>query len=157
MFELILLQRTLKQATSISLLTKHYKMKKTLFPLLALVALFAAQCSKSAFSLPFGKELKVTELLGPAVPATAGIGFKFDQAAQKIMGNGGCNKFSAPFTLDGTNLSFGNAMSTKMACPNLELESKFMSALSQVKSIKKVGSNFQLRDGAGKVLAALAQ
>jgi hypothetical protein len=37
------------------------------------------------------------------------------------------------------------------------LESKFMSALSQVKSIKKVGSNFQLRDGAGKVLAALAQ
>ncbi|GAB4495139.1 MAG: hypothetical protein OHK0019_23390 [Saprospiraceae bacterium] len=131
-------------------------MKKALFPFLALVAILAFQCSPK-FALPFGKDLRLTQLLGESVPAAANIGFKFDQESQKIMGKAGCNNFSAPFTLKGDKLSFGEGVATKMACPNMELENKFLGMLSQVKQIKKVGSKFQFFDEAGKALAAFSE
>lgn len=131
-------------------------MKKTLLPLLALVALVAFQGCKS-FQLPYGKDLKVTQLLGQTVPAAAGIGFKFDEAEKKIMGKAGCNSFSAPFTLKGSKLSFGDGMATKMACPNMEWETKFLGMLKDVKSIKQVGNKLQLLGDGGKALAYLSE
>jgi len=131
-------------------------MKKTLLPLLALIALVAFQGCKS-FQLPYGKDLKVTQLLGQTVPAAAGIGFKFDEAEKKIMGKAGCNSFSAPFTLKGSKLSFGDGMATKMACPNMEWETKFLGMLKDVKSIKQVGNKLQLLGDGGKALAYLSE
>ena len=131
-------------------------MKKTFFPLLALVVLFAFQGCKS-FQLPYDKDLKVTQLLGQTVPAAAGIGFKFDEAEKKIMGKAGCNSFSAPFTLKGSKLSFGDGMATKMACPQMEWETKFFGMLKDVKSIKQVGNKLQLLGEGGKALAYLSE
>ena len=131
-------------------------MKKTLLPLLALIALVAFQGCKY-FQLPYGKDLKVTQLLGQTVPAAASIGFKFDEAEKKIMGKAGCNSFSAPFTLKGSKLSFGDGMATKMACPNMEWETKFLGMLKDVKSIKQVGNKLQLLGDGGKALAYLSE
>jgi heat shock protein HslJ len=131
-------------------------MNKTILPLLALLALAFVQCSKN-FALPFGEELKVTQLLGQTVPAATGMMLKFDEAEKRITGKAGCNNFNAPFELKGSKLTFGNGISTKMTCPNQEWEDKFMSILPQVASIKQVGNKLQLFDSAGKALAALSK
>lgn len=131
-------------------------MVKTILPLLALCALIFSQCAKP-FALPFGKDLRVTQLLGQTVPNTVGMGFKFDEAEKKIMGKAGCNNFSAPFKLKGSKLTFGDGVSTKMYCQNQEWEDKFFQMLPQVKSVKQEGSKILLQGDGGKTLAALAE
>lgn len=131
-------------------------MNKAILPLLALLTLVFSQCAKS-FNLPYGKEMRVTQLLGQTVPNTVGIGFKFDEAEKKIMGNAGCNNFSAPFTLKGSKLSFGNGVSTKKYCQNQEWEDKFFQMLSQVKGVKQEGSKLLLKGDGGKTVAALSE
>lgn len=131
-------------------------MKKTLFILFALVAMASFQCAKP-IALPFGKDLRVTQLLGQTVPNTVGMGFKFDDVEKKIMGKAGCNNFSAPFTLKGSKLTFGDGIATKMACPNLDWENKFFEMLPQVKSVSQQESKILLQGDGGKTLAALSQ
>ena len=48
----------------------------------------------------------------------------------RVMGVGGCNRYSGSFKLEQDKLTFGNLMSTKMACPNMGLESQFLSLLN---------------------------
>lgn len=131
-------------------------MKKVFLPLLALVALLAFQGCKS-FQLPYGKDLKVTQLLGQTVPAAANIGFKFDEVEKRITGKAGCNNFNAPYTLKGSKLSFGDGVATKMACPQMEWEDKFLGMLKDVRSIKQVGNRLQLSGEGGKALAYLSE
>ncbi len=47
----------------------------------------------------------------------------------KAHGLGGCNNYRTTYTLEGNTISFGPVMSTKMACPSLEGEGKFISLL----------------------------
>lgn len=54
---------------------------------------------------------------------------EFD-ADGKVFGNGGCNSYRGTFKLEENTLSFGPLMSTKMACPSLEGEGKFMQLLA---------------------------
>jgi heat shock protein HslJ len=131
-------------------------MKRTILPLFALIAMTFFQCSKP-FALPFGKDLRVTQLLGQTVPNAVGMAFKFDEAEKKIMGKAGCNNFNVPYTLKGSKLSFGAGATTKMACPNLDWENKFFEMLPQVKSVSQQGSKILLQGDGGKTLAALAE
>ena len=85
------------------------------------------------------------------------MGFKFDEAEKKIVGKAGCNNFNAPYTLKGSKLTFGDGISTKMACSNMDWENKFFEMLPQVKSVKQEGSKILLQGDGGKTLAALAQ
>lgn len=48
----------------------------------------------------------------------------------RAMGNGGCNQFSGQFTPRHDKLNFGPLVSTKMACPAIQQESRYLSALS---------------------------
>ncbi len=48
----------------------------------------------------------------------------------KVSGNAGCNNYHATYTLDGSTLTFGPVMSTKMACPGLQGEQLFTSLLT---------------------------
>lgn len=55
----------------------------------------------------------------------------------KFLGNDGCNNvFGDIESLDENNLTFGPIGGTKMACPNMELSSKYNSALGKTKSYK---------------------
>lgn len=66
----------------------------------------------------------------------------------KVFGNGGCNSYRGTFKLDDNTLDFGPLMSTKMACPGLEGEGKFMGLLSTPVQAKIDGQTLTfLKDG----------
>lgn len=48
----------------------------------------------------------------------------------KVFGNAGCNRMNGRITMGKGTLSFGPLASTKMACPAMSFESKFLEALS---------------------------
>jgi heat shock protein HslJ len=51
----------------------------------------------------------------------------------KAGGNSSCNRFTSSYTLSGTQLSFAQAASTRMACPEplMEQEQRFLAALAR--------------------------
>lgn len=57
---------------------------------------------------------------------------------KRINGNAGCNNYFGTITsLDQGTIRFGAIGSTKMACPQMELEGKFFSILNDVHSFKR--------------------
>ncbi|MDZ4681660.1 MAG: META domain-containing protein [Saprospiraceae bacterium] len=53
----------------------------------------------------------------------------------KLMGNGGCNQLFGSIAFEGKNgLRISNLGSTKMACPELNVESEFMQLLQAVQT-----------------------
>ncbi|MCB0454035.1 MAG: DUF4377 domain-containing protein [Aequorivita sp.] len=55
----------------------------------------------------------------------------------KIFGNDGCNNmFGSIKSLNKNNITFGALGGTKMACPNMEISSKYTSALGKTKTYK---------------------
>lgn len=71
-------------------------------------------------------------------------------------GFGGCNRFSASYRLDGTELEFGLIAATKMACPGIgDLERRFFGALEATRSYRVREGVLDLLDGEGEVLARM--
>ncbi len=132
-------------------------MKNLRYLLLAFTLLNLSSC-QSLSSLPFGQELKLTELLGQAVPASAGAFIKFDETAKKFMGKAGCNNFNGAFTLDGGKLNLSPAAVTKKMCPDMSIENKFLPMLEKVAGFQLAqNGGLNLTDAAGKVLAKFAK
>ena len=88
-----------------------------------------------------------------AVPAGASIAFKDGQYS----GHGGCNGVGGNYTLNDNMLSFAAGFSTMMACPELNLEHKYMKALEQVDSYKIEGDVLDLLSQGHSVLRFKAQ
>lgn len=90
------------------------------------------------------------ELAMAEVEAT--ITFQDGQAA----GNASCNRFFAPYTVDGDQLTIGQGGSTMMACPEpaMSQEQAFLGNLAQVATYAIVGTQLQLFDGAGQMVLA---
>lgn len=64
---------------------------------------------------------------------------------QQAEGNGGCNRFRGTFEQPAEGqLKFGPLMSTKMACPDLQTESGFMSALQSARTYQISGDTLRL-------------
>jgi len=63
-----------------------------------------------------------------AVPKNASITFKDGHYS----GRGGCNGVGGDYSLDGDKIKLSAGFSTMMACDELNLEHKYMSALSEV-------------------------
>lgn len=54
----------------------------------------------------------------------------FKDEGNRFIGNGGCNGVSGNYRVESLNrISFSQALSTEMACPNLEIEDEFLKAL----------------------------
>lgn len=64
-----------------------------------------------------------------------------------MTGTGGCNRINATFLLRGKTLTFGPCISTKMACPNLDQEQAFISAISEQTLKIKMDDNLTLFQG----------
>lgn len=58
---------------------------------------------------------------------------QFDLKNNKVYGNNSCNQFNGSLTVKDNSLSFGQMISTKMACPG-DMEARFMDALQRVNS-----------------------
>ena len=91
-----------------------------------------------------------------AAPAGAGgrpATIQFDMANGRASGFAGCNRYSASFTLEGDRLTFGPAMSTKMACQDGDdLERRYLVILPDVTGYEQSDSTLSLV-GAGGSLA----
>ncbi len=84
-----------------------------------------------------GADWTVTELMGEAVPDNADLNFAFDGSGG-IAGYGGCNRFTAHYTLD-DGFRMGPIAATRRACINPEisrLESRLFTVLGSVISLQ---------------------
>jgi heat shock protein HslJ len=69
---------------------------------------------------------------------------------KEIVGFGGCNNYSGPILeVNATAISFGAIMSTKMACEQLDLESKYFTALQATKKYSLNDLELTFLDGQG--------
>ncbi|SCC62560.1 Heat shock protein HslJ [Chitinophaga costaii] len=95
----------------------------------------ASRATSANPSLLYGTDWKLVSLQGEAID-TAGLrkrpGLRFDKAEHRVSGNGGCNSIGGSFTVTGDKLHFSPMISTKMACPAMDVENKFLQALAQV-------------------------
>lgn len=72
----------------------------------------------------------------------------------RVSGKGGCNRLSGSFELKGTSgMSFGPLAATKMACEEMELETRFLKALDEVDTWKVIDNVLFLSKGATKIAA----
>ena len=94
-----------------------------------------------------GTDWSLVALGGEPVAATearARPGFQLVAEGRKIQGSAGCNRMMGTYELDGASLKFGPIASTKMACPAMETETKFLSALAATTRYEIAGSNLTL-------------
>ena len=78
----------------------------------------------------------------------------FDAKTSRVVGFGGCNKFSGSYVLDSSGkLKLGAIVSTKMACMGRDFETPFLRALTEVASQRISGAHLELLDAAGVVVA----
>jgi len=63
-----------------------------------------------------------------------------------VRGNGGCNDFSGPYSLNGENLTFGQLTSTKKTCGPAadEQEYTYLSFLPTITKVKVDGDEMEL-------------
>ena len=84
---------------------------------------------------------------------TARAWLTIDEHESAVRGNGSCNRFSGRARLNGRHVSFSEIVSTKMACEQIGLETRFFTALRQTRSWRIVDTQLELLDDAGSVLA----
>lgn len=71
----------------------------------------------------------------------------------EIMGNDGCNEFSAPInTATGKNITFGPLQRTRMACPDRDLQARYTNGLGATGEYRLEQLNLFLLDADGKEL-----
>lgn len=104
--------------------------------------------SKESYALQ-EKYWKLTELYGK--PVTVDSTFRkephiiFKNADQRFNGHGGCNGFSGTYELrSGNRISISNAVSTQMACPNMDIETQFLKALQAADNFNVAGAQLVL-------------
>ncbi len=56
----------------------------------------------------------------------------FEVAEKRFNGNGGCNQINGNYTIDKKEIHFGEVMSTKMSCSDINFETVFLSTLSGI-------------------------
>lgn len=103
----------------------------------------------------------VTEVKGEKVGDEEGMPqMNFDMEEKILYGNAGCNLFNTTFTLDLIDRSvirIEPGLTTKMACPHMELETKVLQTMDQVRAVKSGKSEQEicLVDEGGTVLFVL--
>ena len=81
------------------------------------------------------------------------------QGEGQLSGQGGCNRFFGPWQIDGEAIAIGPLASTRMACPEpqMELEAALFGALEAARSYQRERIELTLFDADGKELARFAQ
>jgi putative lipoprotein len=80
--------------------------------------------------------------------------FMLHPGTHHVTGSGGCNRFSGSYNVAGDVLTFGEMVSTRMACAEgMESEQRFLNALGMVNKWRITGERLELLDSGGTVLA----
>ncbi len=75
----------------------------------------------------------------PAAPNTRTSYIHFDSKNNKVKGYAGCNNFFGTYTLKGDHLTLQQLGSTRMACPDMEVENYLMAVLERVNTYTIAG------------------
>ncbi len=91
----------------------------------------------------------------PPGPKPAFLQMQEKDGVASVFGNGGCNSFRGPYTLEGSSLAFGRLVTTMMACPppGMEQETRFLRALDAVASYEIRGTWLVLSGPDGELAA----
>ena len=138
---------------------------RPLVALLAAVVLAIAACgsgstpspSPSGPDLPLeGTSWQLTEYVGAAggvvaVPAGVTVTATFQDGT--LSGNGGCNNYTAAYTVDGENLSIGEVRATLMACTGAAgpVEPPYLAILPKVATYSITGDTLELLNETGTI------
>ena len=101
-------------------------------------------------------EVKGEKILKEGLPY-----MEFDMAQNKLHGNAGCNIINGGFQVDKVNpmsISFPQVISTMMACPDMEVESRVLKALNSAQSFGKLsGGGMGLYDANDNLVMVLVR
>lgn len=95
---------------------------------------------------------KLIELEGQPVQATAGnreSHIRLNSDENRVSGFAGCNGFGGSYKIEADQITFSQLFSTKMACPDLDTENKFMKVMEATRSFK-IEKNLLLLFGSDK-------
>lgn len=116
-------------------------------------------CGDAARAPITGREWRVVAIDSLQAPVGAGgrpITLRFDDSTQRVYGFAGCNQYNAAFTLKGDSLSFGPAVSTRMACEGSDgVEQAFLTQLQQTTN-GTIDGQLLILSGNGKAIRAHA-
>ena len=105
-----------------------------------------------------GPVWKLTEINNQAItldkdfPKEPQLTFNPDHS---VNGNLGCNGFGASYESKNNTLAINQIVSTQMACPNLEIEQKFIDVLNNSTSFEIKSTTLLLKNEKEEVLAKL--
>jgi heat shock protein HslJ len=128
---------------------------RPLIPVLAL--LFAAGCGGGSEAPAPGVSLEgtdwtLTQLAGETVTAPEGgeiPTLRLDHGTHRAAGSSGCNSYTAPYTHGQGTVSFGQAASTRKACPDMFLETAFLGAMENAAKFRIEGYELVIEDDNG--------
>jgi len=121
---------------------------KYLFIVFTLVACLDCTPKLSPDSNWSGRRWVLTELKGVPVQLSGGrrdAYINFDAAEKRFTGNGGCNQVSGNYSLDKKNIHFGEVISTKMSCEDIQFENTFLSTLNSIDHYEQRGDDLLLK------------
>lgn len=102
---------------------------------------------------------RVAKINNTVVPEDAGIRVVIDVPELKIHGNAGCNTLNGSIYIDPdkqNSMQFRNIATTRMTCPQIELEQKFLAALSQAATVAQgIDSSVIFKNASGNTVLIL--
>ena len=91
---------------------------------------------------------------GEQAPILTGTQVNLQFSQDQLGGNAGCNSYSAPFKLDGDQISIGSITATMMACaePVMQQESAYLATLEKAASVSISDEVLTFSDAQGTVI-----
>lgn len=121
----------------VRVISKILIMKKILF-LACLIALTVVACNSSKNMVKLaGVKWELETLDGKEVKIQAdksALSIQFNEAEKRVNGLAGCNRFFGTYEMEGHKLKFSHVGSTRMACPDMEMESAFFQMMDNTDS-----------------------
>jgi heat shock protein HslJ len=122
------------------------------------LALVASPISAQRRARLLDTDWRLTHLEGKAVTLAGkqrAPNLLFKSGDARVTGFTGCNRLSGTYRLNRAEMTFSSLAVTKMACPEgMELESRFLKALEQVRTWKIIQTRLELSGAGGGVVAA---
>ncbi|MDD6099261.1 MAG: META domain-containing protein, partial [bacterium] len=116
------------------------KMMTGLCALVALTGMLGACSSAETDAKQLEGKWNVTAINGSAVEQVEKLpSMEFDMTGKKLHGTTSCNLYNSGLELDEAHpstLRITQAITTMMACPNMEVEQLFLQTLDRVASVK---------------------